>query len=495
MLTHDYRLVRFACMSLGLLVAGCSSLPSVGPDYARPQGPSFAQWQTQSELYPLEAQARTPEQASAEQKAWWSQLDDSDLDWMVNQALASDLSIAAAQARLRQARASRAVAFSALYPSLSASTAATPTNYGASSSMRPDQTQFDAGFDASWEIDIFGRTRRSVEAATAEEEAARAGLANIQVSVIAETVQNYVDVRNFQQRLEIARRNLASQKQTLQIAQWRNQAGLARQTDVEQARASVAQTQASLPDLEINLARAKNRLAVLIGQPPGAVNERLSAVRPLPRLPDQVASAIPSVVITQRPDIQVAERSLAAQTARVGQQIAERYPSLSLGGSFSWSAYSLTGLGTMDAFVSRVVGRLAATLFDGGRLKSLVDVQSEAQQQALAEYESVVLRALEEVENALLAHALSRDRTRSWMEASRASSSAATQSRQLYQAGLVDFEQVLITDRAQLNSQESLAQSRATELTTLIQLYKALGGGWQDVQEKDSGSEQVEKQG
>ena len=480
MLNIDNRLIRYCAILFALVVAGCTGLPSVGPDYVRPQDPALASWQTQGGVYRTDFQALTPEQARIELASWWTQLGDSDLDWLVSQALASDLTIAAAQARLRQARANRAVAVSALYPSLSVSTAATPTNYGASSSMRPDQTQFDAGFDASWEVDVFGGTRRAVEAATAQEQAASASLANIQVSVIAEVAQNYVDVRNFQQRLDIARRNLAAQTQTLQIAQWRNQAGLARQTDVDQARASLAQTQASLPDLEINLARARTRLAVLTGQPPGAVNDRLQSTRALPALPETVATAIPSVVITQRPDIQVAERNLAEQTARVGQQIAERYPSLSLGGSFSWSAYSLTGLGTMDAFVSRVVGRLAATLFDAGRLKSLVDVQTEAQQQALAEYELVVLQALEEVENALLAHALSRDRTRSWMQASQASSSAATQSRQLYQAGLVDFEQVLITDRAQLNAQESLAQSRATELTTLIQLYKALGGGWQD---------------
>lgn len=467
--------LKLSSIVLVVLLAGCSGLPSVGPDYTRPQDPEFASWQIDSPVFRVMPAGQTPEALSE----WWSQLQDPDLDWLVQAALDGDLSISGAQARLRQARASRNVAISAWSPSLGTSVAATPTNYGASSSVRPDQTQFDAGFDASWEIDIFGQTRRSVEAATAEEESAKASLENVQVTVIAEVAQNYVDVRNAQQRLVIAQRNLQAQTQTLQIAQWRNQAGLARQTDVDQARASLAQTRASIPDLQISLARAKNRLAVLIGRTPGAVHARLSDVRPLPTLPQTVATAVPAQVLTQRPDIQVAERNLAAQTARVGQQIAQRYPSLSLGGSFSWTAYSLTGLGTMDAFVSRIVGGLAATLFDGGRLKSLVDVQNEAQQQALATYESVVLRALEEVENALVAHALSRERSLSWREAAQASASAASQSRQLYQAGLVDFEQVLITDRAQFNAEESLAQARATELTTLIQIYKALGGGWQ----------------
>ena len=463
-----------------VLLAGCSGLPSVGPDYTRPQDPEFVSWQVDSPIFQVPPAGQTSEALSA----WWAQLQDQDLDWLVQAALDGDLSIAGAQARLRQARASRNVAVSAFYPTLGASVAATPTNYGASSMTRPDQTQFDAGFDASWEIDIFGETRRSVEAATAEEQSAQASLENVRVTVIAEVVQNYVDVRNAQQRLLIAQLNLQAQAQTLQIAQWRNQAGLARQTDVDQARSSLAQTRASIPDLRVSLARAKNRLAVLIGKTPGAVHVRLSEARPLPTLPQTVATAVPAQVLTQRPDIQVAERDLAAQTARVGQQMAQRYPSLNLGGSFGWSAYSLTGLGTMDAFVSRIVGSLAATLFDGGRLRSLVDVQSEAQQQALATYESVVLRALEEVENALVAHAMSRQRSISWMEAAQASSSAASQSRQLYQAGLVDFEQVLITDRAQFNAQESLAQAKANELTTLIQLYKALGGGWQQASEQ-----------
>ena len=467
-------------IAVAALLAGCSGSPSVGPDYVRPQDPEFASWQVDSPVFQAVPAGQTPEALSA----WWAQLQDPDLDWLVQAALEGDLSIAGAQARLLQARASRNVAVSAYYPTLGASVAATPTNYGASSMARPDQTQFDAGFDASWEIDLFGKTRRSVEAATAEEQSAKASLENVQVTVIAEVAQNYVDVRNAQQRLLIAQLNLQAQAQTLEIAQWRNQAGLARQTDVDQARASLAQTRASIPDLQISLARAKNRLAVLIGKTPGAVHGRLSEARPLPTLPKTVATAVPAQVLTQRPDIQVAERNLAAQTARVGQQMAQRYPSLNLGGSFSWAAYSLTGLGTMDAFVSRIVGSLAATLFDGGRLRSLVDVQSQAQQEALANYESVVLRALEEVENALVAHAMSRQRSLSWMEAAQASANAASQSRQLYQAGLVDFEQVLITDRAQFNGQESLAQARASELTTLIQLYKALGGGWQQVSEQ-----------
>jgi NodT family efflux transporter outer membrane factor (OMF) lipoprotein len=242
--------------------------------------------------------------------------------------------------------------------------------------------------------------------------------------------------------------------------------------------ASLEQTRASLPDLEIELARAKNRLAVLTGQVPGAVGERLAAVKPLPYLPPQVATGVPSNVLTQRPDLRVAERNLAAETARVGQTMAKRYPSLNLGASLGWTAFNLTGLGVTDSFIGALFGTLSATLFDGGRLRSQVDAQTAVQEQALIQYERAVLLALEEVENALIAHALSRQRSQAWSASAQAAASAAQQSRQLYQSGLVDFEQVLITERSQLTAQESLAQSQASQLVTLIQLYKALGGGW-----------------
>ncbi len=459
--------------SLGL--AGCMGMGAVGPDYQAPALSLPDQWQPASLADGVYEPGVKPKLSK-----WWQQFDDPDLNWLIQTALEDDLSIAQAQARLRQARASRAQAVSALYPEIGASVSATPTFYGAPESERPDTTQYDAEFDAAWEIDVFGGARRSIEAAQAATESSEAALANIEVSVAAEVAQNYIDLRNSQARLAIAKRNLASQAETLQIAQWRHQAGLARQTDVAQARASLEQTRASLPDLQIELARANNRLSVLTGQTPGAVNERLSTDQPLPALPSKVATGIPATVLTQRPDLREAERNLAAETARVGQAMARRYPSLNLGGSIGWTAFTLSGIGPANSLIGVLAGTLSATLFDGGRLRSEVDAQTAVQEQALFNYEQTVLQALEEVENALISHALSRQRVQSWTDSARASASAAQQSRQLYQAGLVDFEQVLITERAQLNAQESLARAQATQFISLIQLYKALGGGWQD---------------
>ena len=456
-------------------LAGCTGMGAVGPDYQQPELSLPGQWQSSSPpngLYDPDVEPQLSQ--------WWRQFGDPDLDWLMEAALNDDLSIAQAQARLRQARASRAQAISALYPEIGASVSATPTFYGAPESERPDTTQYDAGFDAAWEIDIFGGTRRSIEAAQADAQSSEAALANIRVSVAAEVAQNYIDLRNGQASLSIAKRNLASQAETLQIAQWRHQAGLARQTDVAQARASLEQTRASLPDLEIELARANNRLSVLTGQAPGAVNERLATDKSLPSLPNNIATGIPTNVLTQRPDLREAERNLAAQTARIGQAMAKRYPSLNLGGSIGWTAFTLSGIGPANSLIGVIAGTLSATLFDAGRLRSEVDAQTAVQEQALFEYEQAVLQALEEVENALISHAQSRQRVQAWATSAKASSSAAQQSRQLYQAGLVDFEQVLITERAQLNAQESLARSQATQFISLIQLYKALGGGWQE---------------
>lgn len=477
------RFSRLALLTLvALSVTGCAGMAAVGPDYQSPTVAVPDRWQesVNNQVVAIELFEAAPLLNPA---TWWRQLDDADLDWLMTAALRQDLSIEQAQARLRQVRANRTLAVSALYPDVGASVAATPTFFGAPQSERPDTTQYDAGFDASWEVDIFGGTRRSIEAAQADLEASQAELENIRVSVIAEVAQNYIDVRNFQQRLSIARRNLGFQADTLQIAQWRHQAGLARQTDVAQALASFEQTRAGLPDLEIELARAKNRLAVLTGQVPGAVNERLAVVKPLPNLPARVATGVPANVLTQRPDLRVAERQLAAETARVGQTMAQRYPSLNLGASLGWTAFSLTGLGVTDSLIGVLFGTLSATLFDGGRLRSQVQAQTAVQEQALIQYEQAVLRALEDVENALIAHALSRQRSQAWSISAQAAASAAQQSRELYQSGLVDFEQVLITERLQLTAQESYAQSQATQLVTLIQLYKALGGGWQDATE------------
>ncbi|MBK1681105.1 efflux transporter outer membrane subunit [Rhodocyclus tenuis] len=460
------------CMSVALLASACSVLPAVGTDYQAPELRLPAQWSSAAAApaVPLSTQPLAD---------WWRQLGDSTLDELIEQALAGNLDLKLTQARLRQARAARTQAASAYFPSLSASAGASRSKASRAVSALPQRTLYDSGFDASWEIDLFGGTRRAVEAADADLAASAADADNTRVSLLAELVQNYIDLRSYQQRLAIARDNLASQSETLQITSWREQAGLANGSDVEQARTSREQTRASIPDLEVALAAAENRLAVLLGRSPGALHAQLATVRPLPDVAAGVAAGIPADVLRQRPDLIAAERSLAAETARVGQKLAQRFPSLSLAGSFGWQAYSSAALGGSDTLLRSLSGTLAATLFDGGRLRSAVEIQSAVQEQALITYENSVLGALEEVENALVAHAQARERIAARRAAAQSARNAAELSRRMYEAGLADFQKVLETGRTRLSAEDGLAQAEATQLASLIKLYKALGGGWQ----------------
>ena len=409
---------------------------------------------------------------------WWRQFGDATLDALIDDALSGSEDLQMAEARLRQARAARRQAISGYFPAVTASGGASRTRNSPAVSTGPTRTLYDAGFDASWEIDLLGGTRRAVEAAEADLAASTASLANVRVSLVAEVAQNYVELRAYQQRLQIARANLGSQSETAQITEWRWQAGLASEADLEQARTSREQTRASIPDLEVGLAEAENRLSTLLGLTPGALRARLAEVQPLPAVPSTLGVGIPADVLTQRPDLIVAERTLAAETARIGQKQAARFPGLSLSGTFGWQAYSLGALGGADALVRAVGGTLAATLFDGGKLRSAVELQTAVQEEALHSYRSAVLTALEEVENALTAHAQARERVAARLAAAESARNAATLNRQLYESGLVDFQKVLETQRTQLSAEDTLATAQATLRTTLIQLYKALGGGW-----------------
>lgn len=459
---------------IALALGGCSLLPSVGPDHETPRLSLPERWSSGEA-----AVASAPEEQAHQLARWWRRLGDPQLDQLIDEALAGSTDLRLAQARLRQARAARTQAASAYFPTVTASAGASRSKNAAAVSAMPVRTLYDAGFDASWEIDLFGGTRRAVEAAGADLEASEAELNDTRVSLVAEVAQNYVDLRSNQRRLQIARDNLKGQSETLQLTEWRNQAGLASSSDVEQARTNREQTRAGIPDLEVGLAAAENRLAVLLGRNPGALRARLAEPKALPEVPAGVASGIPADVLRQRPDLIAAERKLAAETARVGQQLAQRFPSLSLGGSFGWQSYALGALGGSASLMRAVSGALAATLFDGGRLRSAVEIRSAVQEQALVSYESSVLLALEEVENALVAHAAARERIAARRAAAEAARNAALLARRMYESGLADFQKLLETERTLLSAEDNLATAEASQLSSLIKLYKALGGGWE----------------
>ncbi|MDD2768796.1 MAG: efflux transporter outer membrane subunit [Methylococcus sp.] len=479
---------------LGLIVtllAGCAGLfPEVGPDYQKPALTPPSHWSDDTAASPnaLVAGARISH--------WWRQLGDSQLDKLIDAALVGNLDLHLAEARLRQARFSREQAEANLYPTLKATGDITQREIGGwgtgNQSSRTDigagigsggigssvqGTEYNTGFDASWEVDIFGGIRRGIEAATADQDATEARLNNTRVSLAAEVARNYVEVRSYQRRLTIARDNLATQSDTLQITEWRYQAGLTTEIDVEQARTNREQTRAGIPDLEVGQRKAENRLAVLLGRNPGDLHHQLAEPRDLPPLPATLATGIPSDVLRQRPDVIAAERTLAAETARVGQKLAKRFPSLNLSASLNWYTFASSGI---TAAIQTVGASLATTIFDAGRLRTAVDIQSAVQEQALISYRNSMLTALEEVENALKSYAAGHERVDARRIAAGAAQNAAQLSRQRYEAGVADFEDVLITERTRLTAEDNLALAEAELRTSLISLYKALGGGWEE---------------
>jgi outer membrane protein, multidrug efflux system len=404
---------------------------------------------------------------------WWERLNDPVLSRLIDRTLQASPDVRTAQSRLRQARGQRNLAQANRKPTAAASASL-------SGSKRSDvgaSATFSPAFDASWEPDVFGGLRSAVQAAEADLAATESDLHKTQVSLAAEVAVNYVGMRGDQARLKIAEANLATQAETLQLTEWRAQAGLVGSVDVEQARASLAQTQAAVPNVRLTLEQAQHRLAVLAGLPPSALVEELDAVAAVPTPPDGIAIGIPAESLRQRPDVRAAEQRLVAETARLAQSRAARFPSFSLRGSLGTDVVSaaLTG-GTSVA--ASLVASVSQTIFDGGRIRQQIAIQGAVQEQAAISYESTVLTAFEEVENALASLEQNRLRLASLATAAEASRNAALLARHQYAAGLSDFQTVLDTQRTLLAAEDSLATTQVSRATALVQLYKALGGGW-----------------
>ena len=458
-------------MLAGLGLSGCAA---VGPDYVPPATGAPAGW---ARLDPV-AQPAAHSAASGDLGQWWQNLNDPLLSGLVDEALQASPDLRSAQAKLREARARRTVAAAGQYPSVTASGSASRSRSSEEAGSGATRNFFSAGFDASWELDVFGGVRRSVEAAAADLESAVASLHDTQVSLASEVALTYVEVRVQQPRLDIARANLASQSETLQLTDWRAQAGLVSGQDVEQARSNREQTRAQIPSLETSLAEAEHGLDILLGRAPGTLHARLAATGNLPAVPGRIAVGIPADTLRQRPDVRAAERRLAAETARVGVAEAARYPSFDLSGSIGLEALTLGGLGDSGAATSSLLAGITGPIFNAGRLRAQVEIQDAVREQAQVTYEQTVLTALQEVENALVALARNRERVEALAIAAESAGNAAQLARQRYSAGLIDFQSVLDTERNVLSVEDGLASSRADGVLALIRLYKALGGGW-----------------
>ena len=450
-------------LGLMLLLSGCASLRPASP--AQPDAPVPANWS---------ASTATTSATPASLARWWTRFNDPTLSALVEQALVANTSVKSAQAALAQARAQRDVQAAQQGPSLGASASARRGKSGGQDASN----SFQAGFDASWEPDVFGGNRSATEASEADARAAATSLANVQVSLAAEVAVNLIELRGLQARLAIAQSNLAAQTETLQITRWRAQAGLAASLDVEQAVAASEQTAAQLPALQTSITQLLNALAVLTGQAPGSLHTSLGPSAPIPQPAADLALAFPAETLRQRPDVRTAELRVAAALARVAVADAARYPSFRLSGSLGLSALTLGTLTNGASVVNSLLASVSLPLFDGGASEAQVRAQQAAMEQARQAYQAALLSALQDVEDTLVSLQGNRERLARLQAASQAAANADLLARQRFESGLIDFTTVLSTQRTLLSAQDSVASTQASLSADHVRLYKALGGGW-----------------
>ena len=423
------------------------------------------------------------EQASqyAALSSWWKTLDDPILTNLMEKAISGNLDLKSARSRVREARARRGIRESRLFPTVDAAATATRNRLSEDRYGGDDYSLYAAGFDASWEIDVFGGIRRSVEAATAEVEATEAAMRDVMVSLLSEVALNYLDVRTFQLGIEVAVRNLGAQERSYRLALSRYEAGLTNELSVQQAGYNMESTRSKIPVLRTGLVGAMNRLSVLLGLQPGALNKELAQQAPIPVPPLKVAVGIPAEALRRRPDIRRAERQLAAQTAQVGVATADLYPRFTLLGSIGLETLSLGNVFSASGLAYLIGPSITWPVFNAGAIRSNIAVQTERQEQALIQYEYTILTALEEVENAMVAYAQEQNRMKALKASVRAAERAVLLSESQYQAGLTDFTGVLDAQRSLFSFQEQLAKSRGNVTSNLVRLYKTLWGGWKSL--------------
>ena len=402
---------------------------------------------------------------------WWQQFNDPLLTMLITRALQANTTVRSAQAALQQARALRDIGAAGLSPSLSASGSA----QRGKSDGGDTSNSLRAGLDARWELDVFGARRSSLDASEADAQASQASLADVQVSIAAEVALAYIQLRGLQAQLQIARNNLASQQETLQITDWRLQAGLTTTLELEQARAAAEQTSAQLPTLQTSIRQTQLSLALLSGQTPDTLQGLVAESRPIPEIAGDWALGIPAQTLRQRPDVRAAEQRIRAALSRVSAADAARYPGFALSGSLGLNALSLT---SPTRIASALLGSISVPLFDGGAVLAQVRAQEAALEQARVAYEAVVLTALKDVESALAALQGDRARQLHLQNAATAAANAALLAQQRYASGLIDFQTVLQTQRTLLTAQDSMASTQAAISTDHVRLVKALGGGW-----------------
>ena len=449
------------------VLAACA----VGPNYQAPETAAAGKFDG------IEATYSTQEAVAD----FWQTFEDKTLDKLVDDALVANYDVRIALSRVAEARALRRDTAFDLAPSINAGAGYTKTKFSEAQTIAgtPRNTElYDAGFDAFWELDVFGRVRRGLEASNAQLDAFEAAERDAQVIVTAEVTRTYFELRGFQQQLDVARRNVSNQQSTLDLATARLEAGRGTEFDTARAQAQLSATLGTISPLEAAVARSIHRLSVLVGREPGALRAELASTRDLPPLPGIVPVGDPAGLLRRRPDIRIAERDLARSTAEIGVAVADLFPRVTFTGNVGYVATSSGELGDSGTNSYVVAPGISWAIFDLGHVQARIAASKARKDTALLRYEKTVLNALEETENSLVTHARARERLVHDEAAVRASSTAADLARVRYENGASDFLQVLDAERTLLESEDRLARSRTEAATSLIAVYKSLGGGW-----------------
>ncbi|WP_319202393.1 efflux transporter outer membrane subunit [uncultured Ilyobacter sp.] len=455
-------------LSAVLVFTGCTA---VGPDYVSPKVKVPEKWNGEKKVN-FNNENRLSEQ-------WWKLFDDPMLDELIKEASGSNLDLKEALARVDEYRSRLGVVTGNRVPSLSVEgdllRQKTSENAGYTGATN---TYKGLGLEAGWEIDLFGRVRRSIEAAKANYEVAQEDKNDVIISINSRIALNYIKIRTYQARLEASNSNIELQREVLRITEARFKYGLATALEVAQAEQALASSEATVPPLRIQLSEAINTMAVLLGRNPGELNQLMSEKKAIPVPPADAAIGVPADILRQRPDIRSAERQLAVETARVGIAKADLYPQFSLSGSFGYQSVSSGNLFSSGGNYFSIGPSLRWNIFSGGSILNQIDVQDAIVRQKAIQYESTVLNALNEAENTMTAYTEDSMRLKHLEKTVKASKKTVELSLNLYKQGLVDFENVLNSQLSQFTSEDRLAQARGDSAENFVRLYAALGGGW-----------------
>ncbi|HWH87381.1 MAG TPA: efflux transporter outer membrane subunit [Pseudomonas sp.] len=469
-------------LTLSALLAVTLSACTVGPDFQKPQATQIADWAKPSQS------AASKAVSEPLNERWWEIFHDPQLSALTQRALNSNLDLKLASSRLQQSRAARQIITAERYPNSTATGSYGRKRNSGKGLNDPSGNNgdsafnlWDAGFSASWELDFWGRVRRETEAADANLEVAENDRRGVLLTVLADTAQNYIQLRGVQNTRAVTQQNLDVARHSLKLSQLRLADGVATDLDVAEAAAQVAAIDARLPALEQRQAQLINAISLLLGEPPQALAQTLSTEAAVPQSPSQAAIGLPSQLAERRPDIRQAEARLHAATANIGVAKGDFYPRITLSGNLGSQAMQLSDFGSWGSRAFGIGPQFSLPLFDGGRLRGMLQLREAQQQEAAIAYQQTVLRAWHEIDDQLTAYNASQRRRDSLAEAVRQNQIALRTAQQQYVEGVVDFVNVLTVQSALLATQEQWVESSTGVSLGMVGLYKALGGGWQSV--------------